>query len=190
MIHFACAGNTGGVGITYPGSIALVNAVTSIMKTGALAGFATTGAGLDFVGPGDDILTTDRLGAAGYVAGDFVTIDGCSFATPYAAGIAALLLSAHPDLTPIEVEAAMQLGAVDMGAVGYDTTFGHGRLNALAALQVITKPGDLTFDDKINGADLGLLLAAWNTTNAAADLDHNGTVGGEDLGILLAAWNP
>jgi hypothetical protein len=38
----------------------------------------------------------------------------------------------------------------------------------------------------VNGADLGLLAAAWQT--AAGDLDGDGTTGGSDVGLLLAAW--
>ncbi len=48
---------------------------------------------------------------------------------------------------------------------------------------------DLDGDGVVGGSDLGLLLAAWGTPNAAADLDGDGVVGGGDLGLLLAAWN-
>ncbi len=47
---------------------------------------------------------------------------------------------------------------------------------------------DLNSDGVINGADLGMLLAAWGTP--LNDLDGNGVVGGSDLGVLLAAWGP
>lgn len=50
-------------------------------------------------------------------------------------------------------------------------------------------PGDLNGDGKINGADLGILLAAWGGTGPA-DLSHNGIVDGEDLGLLLSNWQP
>ena len=49
-------------------------------------------------------------------------------------------------------------------------------------------PGDLNGDGVINGGDLGQLLAAWGTNDAAADLDCSGTVDGGDLGLLLAGW--
>jgi hypothetical protein len=47
---------------------------------------------------------------------------------------------------------------------------------------------DLTGDGKVDGADLGALLGAWGTADAAADLDGDGTVSGADLGALLGAW--
>jgi len=48
--------------------------------------------------------------------------------------------------------------------------------------------GDLDHDGSVSGADLGMLLAAWNSSDEHADLDDDGTVGGADLGMLLAAW--
>ena len=49
-------------------------------------------------------------------------------------------------------------------------------------------PGDLNGDGRVNGADLGLLLAAWNSSDIAADLDGSGVVDGADLGLLLVEW--
>lgn len=48
--------------------------------------------------------------------------------------------------------------------------------------------GDLDGNGRVDGADLGMLLAAWGSADATADLDGDGTVGGNDLGMLLAAW--
>ena len=48
--------------------------------------------------------------------------------------------------------------------------------------------GDLNDDGQVNGADLGLVFAAWGETGVPADLGGDGTVGGEDIGLLLAAW--
>ena len=47
---------------------------------------------------------------------------------------------------------------------------------------------DLNGDGIVNGGDIGLLLAAWGTSNA--DLDGDGTSSGADLGLILAAWGP
>lgn len=48
--------------------------------------------------------------------------------------------------------------------------------------------GDLDSTGEIDGADLGLLLAAWGTPDTNADLDGNGDVDGADLGLLLSGW--
>jgi hypothetical protein len=55
--------------------------------------------------------------------------------------------------------------------------------------------GDLNQDGRVDGADLGLLLASWGSCEAAAgsceaDLNADGAVNGADLGTLLANWSP
>lgn len=60
---------------------------------------------------------------------------------------------------------------------------GEGRITR------IDNPADLDNNSLINGADLGLLLSAWGSSDDAADLNDDGTVDGEDLGILLAEWS-
>jgi len=50
-------------------------------------------------------------------------------------------------------------------------------------------PGDLNSDGIVDGADLGLMLAAWGPcAGCAADLDGNDVVNGSDLGSLLGNW--
>ena len=53
---------------------------------------------------------------------------------------------------------------------------------------VVTCAGDLDADGVIDGADIGLLTAAFGTSDPASDLDGNGIVDGADLGILLGLW--
>jgi hypothetical protein len=50
--------------------------------------------------------------------------------------------------------------------------------------------GDLTADDIVNGADLGVMLSAWGncTGSCTADLNRDGVVNGADLGVLLSEW--
>jgi hypothetical protein len=50
-------------------------------------------------------------------------------------------------------------------------------------------PGDLNGDGAVDGSDLGVLLAAWGTSDALADLNDDGVVDGADLGVLLANWS-
>lgn len=49
-------------------------------------------------------------------------------------------------------------------------------------------PADFTCDGVVDGADLGILLAAWNSAGGAPDMDGSGTVDGADLGLLLGWW--
>jgi len=48
-------------------------------------------------------------------------------------------------------------------------------------------PADLNGDGRVDGADLGQLLAAWGMPGPT-DLDGSGFTDGADLGILLTNW--
>lgn len=49
---------------------------------------------------------------------------------------------------------------------------------------------DLNGDGQVDGADLGVLLGFWGTSDRNADLNGDGLVDGADLGLLLSAWGP
>ena len=50
-----------------------------------------------------------------WMEGKSVTASGNSFATPHLAGICALILSKHPDLTPFQVKSVLYLTASNVG---------------------------------------------------------------------------
>jgi subtilisin family serine protease len=135
MVHFAAAGNFSSSTITYPASIPVVNAVAALAPTGARAAFSNYGVGLDFSAPGTNVYSTDRTGASGYAMGDYVFIQGTSFASPYAAGVAALMLSTNPAHSSAQVETKMRAACRDLGPAGYDTDSGWGFVNALSSIR-------------------------------------------------------
>jgi subtilisin family serine protease len=59
---------------------------------------------------------------------------GTSMATPHVAGLAALLISQRPGITPAQVEAIIRATARDIGAPGKDDDFGFGLIQPRAAL--------------------------------------------------------
>ena len=102
--------------------------------------------------PGLGIFSDDLLGELGYETGDFVrSFGGTSSACPVVAGVAALVLSANPDLTATEVkrllqetadkivdrdadpQLGMRLGTYDTN--GFSQWFGYGKVNAFKAVQ-------------------------------------------------------
>ena len=56
-------------------------------------------------------------------------------AAPFVAGLAGLVRSQFPLLTQAQVKAKIEASADDLGAAGFDTTYGHGRVNVLKAVQ-------------------------------------------------------
>ncbi len=70
---------------------------------------ASYGPDVDVVAPCLEIPTTDRLGAAGYAAGDYYDrFNGTSSATPHVAGMGALLFSLDATLTHVQVRALIE----------------------------------------------------------------------------------
>jgi len=109
---------------------------------------ACYGSTLDIVAPCMKIYTTDRVGPFGYNGTDYTsTFNGTSSATPNAAGVCALLLSANPELKAREVEALISLSAEKVGGYNYSVNYpygqwnnemGYGRLNARLSLGLLS----------------------------------------------------
>ncbi len=137
IVHLTSAGNGGFGQIFPPATYGSVLAVAALTRNGALASFSQFGDGLGFSAPGESIATADEIGAAGFGPGDTVTVNGTSYASPYAAAVAALILSVDSSLDARNVRQIMEETAVDLGDPGYDTVFGFGFLNALAAVQAV-----------------------------------------------------
>ncbi|MGE3805817.1 MAG: S8 family serine peptidase, partial [Gemmataceae bacterium] len=67
--------------------------------------------------------------------GLYIGLRGNSFAGPHVAGVAALMLSANPDLPAWEVKRILEETSKDLGAAGRDAEFGAGLVQALPAVQ-------------------------------------------------------
>ncbi len=101
---------------------------------------------LDIVAPSngsshltDGITTTDITGAQGYSSGNYTSgFGGTSSATPLAAGVAALVLSKNPTLTPAQVQTILENSADEIGCqpytAHYNKYYANGRVNADNAL--------------------------------------------------------
>ncbi|MFP2906227.1 S8 family serine peptidase [Pyxidicoccus sp. 3LFB2] len=66
---------------------------------------------------------------------DYATQSGTSMATPHVAGVAALVWSSNPDLTPAQVREALENSAEDVGPPGRDVQYGFGVVRAAAAVE-------------------------------------------------------
>jgi subtilisin family serine protease len=150
-----CTGASSGfVALIQRGSYSFAQKVTNVMAQGAAAAIVYNNV------PGD--LTSSTLGSAGdwipavgvsdtagaallgqvggkatvvNAASSWDTYSGTSMATPHVSGVAALVLGVHPGLSAGQVAQVLTSTARDVGPAGYDTSYGAGIVDALAAVQ-------------------------------------------------------
>lgn len=132
---------------------------------------------VDIMGP-TILPATDITGTGGYATGDYsLWFNGTSCATPYVAGVAGLLLSKDPSLTPSQLRAVMVNNATDMtvdGGAGWDRFTGYGLVNANAALNALI-PGmpSCVITSPMNGSVQNLNSIIPINVNAS---DSDGTI--------------
>ena len=115
--------------VSYPAAYVETIAVGSIDRQRKISGFSSRGREVDIVAPGDHILST-------YPPSGFAELSGTSMATPFVAGIVALVLSKHRTFggnTPInnqnELIDHLVKTAIDLGEDGFDPDYGFGLIN-------------------------------------------------------------
>jgi len=128
-------GNTGALQ-TDPQRTSLT-AVAATSTADGRTSFSSWGDHIDIAAPGVGLWTTTR-------GGGYDLVSGTSAAAPVVAGVYALMMSANPALQPAALDNALVSTALDLGTAGYDQYFGHGRVNAAAAVSkaLQTSPGD------------------------------------------------
>lgn len=142
---------SGNIALIQRGTLTFAEKVTNAMNAGAVAVVIYNNVAGAFSGtlgetgswiPAVSVSDTDgatllgQLGTATVVnqASSWDHYDGTSMATPHVTGVAALIWSANPALSNSTVESYLFSTTTDLGAAGYDTTFGHGLVNADAAV--------------------------------------------------------
>ena len=140
VVVVAAAGNTYRETHHYPAAHENVIAVASTTAYDSLSDFSTRGPFVDVAAPGTWIWST-------YPGGYYTTMSGTSMASPHVAGLAALILSLNPHLTPDEVRVLIEGNVDDLGDPGWDKSFGHGRINAGHTLAAVT-PNAVPWPDK------------------------------------------
>ena len=91
---------------------------------------AGNGANWYLMALGTNVLTIDHNGTPSRWS-------GTSFSAPVISGAVALMAQAFPNLTAQEIVEILFSSADDLGVVGIDSTYGHGRLNIQRAFQPI-----------------------------------------------------
>lgn len=145
----AASGNDGTSQISYPAAYDdYVIAVGATRFDRTRSYYSNYGSKLDIMAPGGDT-GVDQNGD-GYIDGilqntlnpnsqnvsdfGYWFFQGTSMASPHVAGVAALVIANGNATTPDQVRAALEETAIDLGASGWDNVYGHGLVNAPAAL--------------------------------------------------------
>jgi subtilisin family serine protease len=161
-------------------------------------GSSYVGSGPDVTAPSPWSYTTDIQGDEGYnpetsllsqgslidpgdpSSEDYTpTFGGTSSSTPKIAGIAALMLSANPDLTPHQVKEILRETADDIDVPGIDDKTGAGRVNAYGSvLGALMRKGlkvhysfDASAQDKSGNGNHGIIHGGTFTTDRFGNAD-------------------
>lgn len=126
------AGNTGALD-----SSLASDALISVSATGTndlRTSWSSYGDYVDFAAPGAGVWSTA-------MGGTYASVSGTSFSSPITAGVVALMMSANPSITPANIDAILKATALDIGPAGKDQYYGHGRIDAAAAVQQAATSG-------------------------------------------------
>lgn len=140
VVLVAAAGNDNVSAPHYPSAYQNVISIASIDYNDQKSGFSNYSTTVDLSSPGGvaspgpgGVLSTVW---SDHTLGNYDAYIGTSMASPVAAGLAALVLSVNPDLTPAQVEQILESSADDISAQNpsYPGMLGAGRINAFRAV--------------------------------------------------------
>ena len=133
------------------------------------AGWSSFGSYVALSAPGVGIWTTSSDG--GYRAAS-----GTSFSAPITAGVAALVMAAKPSLSSAQVENLLYATAQDLGSAGRDIYFGHGRVDARAA--VVAAAGTVAADTQAPAVSISAPLGSSSVSGlTTVDVSASDNVG-------------
>mgnify|MGYP006272642927 CR=1 FL=1 len=152
----AAAGNAGaldnveGRPVLEPASYDNTIAVSATNSNDEVAWYSSIGPTVDFAAPGGGGTTSPIADGETRISGvlstgysqdlgdyAYLVISGTSMATPHVSGVVGLLYAYAPNLTQDAVYAVLAATARDLGTPGYDDEYGHGLINAQAALEYL-----------------------------------------------------
>jgi thermitase len=169
-VLFAAAGNSNCDCRSYPAADQNVIGVAGIGNSGSKAGDSNYGNWVAVAAPEGDMTAWPAInGSPGYAP-----VGGTSMASPFAAGIAGLLLSANPNLTNAQVEQTLEQTAAPVSF-----SIAYGRVDALAALQSLGFTDPQSSSVPVNGNRPQIMVETngdWNYVSLGAGAPQPGQV--------------
>jgi hypothetical protein len=164
IVLFGSAGNSFGAEYTYPpfrnfpaSFDNLTIAVSANNMYGQVVPNWNYGNFIDVCAPGYDVWVLDDDSDNDYLYG----VNGTSFSSPLAAGVAALLLDYDSSLKPRDIEHILELTARDIGSSGFDEYAGWGIIDAEDAIEILNMPNHLTHGTASGGSDYSNNSGHW-----------------------------
>ncbi|MCI0505715.1 MAG: S8 family serine peptidase [Gammaproteobacteria bacterium] len=151
VIIVAAAGNESSTELFAPAAYDGVVSVSAVDFAGNLAYYSNRGATIDVAAPGGDItanlngdsypdgiLSTVGSDASGALRLGYGFYQGTSMAAPHLAGVAALMKSVNPGMSPDQFDQWLANGDLtqDLGAAGRDDFYGYGLIDAAKAVSI------------------------------------------------------
>ena len=130
IVVVATAGNNSIDTKRYPGALSNVIGVSATDANDQRAGFSNFGSWVDVAAPGAGVLTTA-------IGGAYQSVNGTSFSAPYVAGVAGLILSKNPALSPTTVGQMIEYSSTKLST---DHFIGSGLVNVGNALSLNAAP--------------------------------------------------
>lgn len=143
VLPIVAMGNEGQVKAQYPAAYSGVVAVGATTGRDEKAPFSSMGDWISVSAPGFDIISTSNGGMNWNSSTDpsvktgTMWMSGTSMATPFVTGLIGYMLAFNPLLTPDQIKALLESTADDKGAIGFDESYGYGRVDVLAAAKAV-----------------------------------------------------
>jgi serine protease len=150
----AAAGNSNTSDPHYPSGYANVISVASTTSSDQKSSFSNFGFTVDVSAPGSLILST-------LYPSTYANFNGTSMASPFTAGVAALVKSVNPALTPLQLGEKVRVTADNIDGINpsYAQLLGKGRINAHSALTMNSpsiRARSFEYADSIGGNGNGI----------------------------------